>query len=59
MPQHLLNHPNVRSVVKQMRCKRMSNELRSNLYACLQTNPRNYIPNRCGADLMEFLYHGE
>ena len=49
VPQHLLNHPYVRSVVKQMRGKRMSNELRIHLDAGLETDSHNHIPHGCGS----------
>jgi len=49
VPQHLLNHPYVSSVVKQMRGERMSNELRIHMHAGLEADSHDYIPHGCSA----------
>ena len=47
VPQHLLNHPYVRSVVKQMGGERMSNELGIHMDADLEPDSHDYIPHGC------------
>ena len=49
VPQHLLNHPDVRSVVKQMRRECMPNELGIHMDADLESHPHDYIPHGCSA----------
>ena len=43
--QHFLDHPYVRSVVKQMRGKRMSNKLGIHVNADLESDSHDYIPH--------------
>ena len=48
VPQHFLNHPYVRSVVKQMCGERMSDELRIHMDADLEPDSHRYITHGCG-----------